>query len=344
MEQHRTHLKICVLVIMKYWFYPFLVSWSSIKLKTIAINAFFFFCSLYSLACYFTITWHSVMLYYYFLVAVVQLLSHVWIFTTPWTETCQAFLPFTISQSLLKLMSTKSMMPSIHLMLCFPLVLPPSIFPSIRVFSWIFIGRLDTEAEALILWPPDSKSQPIRKDPYLARPRDIWYSQFLLSSVQFSLSVVSKYLWPRECSTPGLSVHHQLPEHTQAHVYQGGDAIQPSIPLSSPFPSTFNLTQHQDLFKWVNSSLQVAKGLEFQLQHQSFQWIPSTVFLLDWLVWSSCSPRGSQESSPKPQFKGTNFLALRFLHSPTLTSIHDYWKNHSFDYMDLYWQSNVSAF
>ena len=277
MGQHRTHLKICVLIIMKYWFYPFLVSWSSIKLKTIAINAFF--CSLYSFACYFTVTWHSVMLCYSFLVAVVQLLSHVWIFITPWTATCQAFLPFTISQSLLKLMSTKLMMPSIHLMLCFPLLLPPSVFHSIRVFSWIFIGRLDTEAEALIHWPPDSKSQSIRKDPYLAQPRDIWYSQFLLSSVQFSLSVVSNYLWPRECSKPGPSVHHQLPEHTQAHVHQGGDAIQPSHPLLSPFPSTFNLTQNQDLFKWVSSSHQVAKGLEFQLQHQSFQWTPRTDLL-----------------------------------------------------------------
>ena len=274
MGQHRTHLKICVLIIMKYWFYPFLVSWSSIKLKTIAINAFF--CSLYSFACYFTVTWHSVMLCYSFLVAVVQLLSHVWIFITPWTATCQAFLPFTISQSLLKLMSTKLMMPSIHLMLCFPLLVPPSVFHSIRVFSWIFIGRLDTEAEALIRWPPDSKSQSIRKDPYLARPRDIWYSQVLLSSVQFSsfAQTCPTLCDPMDCSMPGSSTLHYLPEFAQTHVHWIADSVQPSHPLSSPSPLAPNPSQHQSLFQWVNSLHEVAKVLEFQLQHHSFQRTP----------------------------------------------------------------------
>src|SRR5574340_1088820 len=62
------------------------------------------------------------------------------------------------------------------------------------------------------------------------------------------------------------------------------------------------------------------------------------------LVGSSCSPRDSQESSPAPQFKSINSLALSFLHSPTLTSMHDHWKNHSLDWMDLCWQSNISAF
>ena len=66
-----------------------------------------------------------------------------------------------------------------------------------------------------------------------------------------------------DCSTPGLSVHHQLLEFTQTHIHWVGDAIQPSHPLSSPFPSTFNLSQHQSLFKWVSSSHQVAKVLEF---------------------------------------------------------------------------------
>ena len=80
-------------------------------------------------------------------------------------------------------------------------------------------------------------------------------------------------------STPGLPVHHQLPEFTQTHVHWVGDAIQPSHPLSSPSPPAFNLSQHQGLFKWVSSSHQVAKLLEFQLQHQSFQWTPRTDFL-----------------------------------------------------------------
>ena len=69
------------------------------------------------------------------------------------------------------------------------------------------------------------------------------------------------------------------------------------------------------------------KVLDFQLQHQSFQWIFRTDFLYNWLVGSPCSPRDSQESSPTPQFKSINSLALSFLYSPTLTSIHDHWKN-----------------
>ena len=131
-------------------------------------------------------------------------------------------------------------------------------------------------------------------------------------------------------SAPGLPVHHQLPESTQTHVHWISDAIQPSCPLSSPPPPAFNLSQHQGLFKWVSSLHGVAKILEFQLQHQSFQWTPRTDLQYG-LVGSPCSPRDSQESSPTPQFKSINSLALNFLYSPTLTSIHDHWKNHSLD-------------
>ena len=84
---------------------------------------------------------------------------------------------------------------------------------------------------------------------------------------------------PMDCSTPGFPVHHQLPEFTQTLVHWVGDAIQPSHPLSSPSPPAFNRSQHQGLFKWVSSSHEVAKILEFQLQHQSFQWIFGTDFL-----------------------------------------------------------------
>ena len=168
------------------------------------------------------------------------------------------------------------------------------------------------------------------------------YSQIgYLSSVQFSRSVVSD---PMNYSIPGLHVHHHLPEFTQIHVHRVSDAIQPSHPLPSPSPSAFSLSQHQSLFQGVNSSHQVAKVLEFQLQHQSFKWIFRTDFLLDRLVWSPCSQRNSQESSPTPQFKSINSSALSFLYSPTLTSINDHWKNDSFDQMDFCWQSNVSAF
>ena len=136
----------------------------------------------------------------------------------PWTSAHQASLSINNSQSLLKLMCIESVMPSNHLILCHPLLLLPSIFPSIRVFS--------NESVLHIRWP--------------------------------------KY--------------------------------------------------------W-----------EIQLQHESFQWIFRTDFLEDGLVGSPCCPRDSQESSPTPQFKSINSSALSFLYSPTLTSIHDYWKNHSFD-------------
>ena len=136
---------------------------------------------------------------------------------------------------------------------------------------------------------------------------------------------------PMDCSTPGFPVHHWLLELTQTHVHWVGDAIQPSHPRSSRSPPVFNLVQHQGLFKWVNSSHQVVKVLEFQLQHQSCQWLFRTDFLQNGLVGSSCSPRESQESSPTSQFKTLNSLALSFLYSPILTSINDYWKNHSFD-------------
>ena len=125
--------------------------------------------------------------------------------------------------------------------------------------------------------------------------------------------------------------HHQIPELAQTHAHRVGDAIWPSHPLSSPSPPTFNLSQHQGLSKWVSSSHQVAKVLKFQLQHQSFQWLFRTDLLSDGLVESPCSPRDSQESSPTPQFKSISSLALSFLYSPTLTSLHDSWKKHSFD-------------
>ena len=128
---------------------------------------------------------------------------------------------------------------------------------------------------------------------------------------------------PMDCSTPGFPVLHQLPELAQRHVHPAGDAIQPSHPLLSPSPPAFSLSQHQGFFQSVSSSHQVAKVLELRLQHQSFQCIFRVDFLQDGLVGSTCSPRDSKESSPTPQFKSINSLALSFLHSPTLTSIHN---------------------
>ena len=129
---------------------------------------------------------------------------------------------------------------------------------------------------------------------------------------------------PMDWSTPGFPIHHHLPDITQTHVCWVGDAIQPSHPLSFPYAPAFILSHNQGLFKWVSSLHQVAKVLEFQLQHQSFQWTPRTDLLLDGLAGSPCSPRDSQESSPTPQFKIINSSTLSFLYSPTLTSMHDY--------------------
>ena len=162
------------------------------------------------------------------------------------------------------------------------------------------------------------------------------FFSFLLSSfhsVQFSsvTQLCPTLCNPMNCSTPGLPVYHQHLEFTQTHVHRVGDAIQPSHPLPSPSPPALNLSQHQGLFKWVSSSHQVAKVLEFQLQHQSFQWIFRTDLLQDGLVVSPCSPRDSQEASLAPQFKSIHSSALSFLYSPTLSSIQDYWKNHSLD-------------
>ena len=137
-------------------------------------------------------------------------------------------------------------------------------------------------------------------------------SWLCISRVQFSSVPQS---CPTLCdsmnrSTPGLPVHHQLLEFTQTHAHRVGDAIQPSYLLSSPSPPAPNLSQHQGLFQWVSSSHEVAKILEFQLQHQSFQWTPRTDLLQDGLVGSPWSPRDSQESSPIPQFKNINSSVL----------------------------------
>ena len=105
------------------------------------------------------------------------------------------------------------------------------------------------------------------------------------ASVQFSsvAQLCPTLCSPMNRSTPGFSVHHQLLELIQTQVHWVGDAIQPSHPLSSPSPA-LNPSQHQSLFQWVNSSHEVAKGLEFQPQHHSLQEIPGLIsFRMDWL-------------------------------------------------------------
>ena len=154
---------------------------------------------------------------------------------------------------------------------------------------------------------------------------------FQSSSVQFSCSVVSDSLRPNglqhtrpPCSSPTPGVHSISCALSRW--------CHPTISSSvDPFSSHLQSFPASGFFQWVSSSHQVAKVLELQLQHQSFQRIFRTDFLWDGLVGSPCSPRDSQESSPTPQFKSINSLVLSFLYSPTLTSIHDYWRNHSLD-------------
>ena len=131
---------------------------------------------------------------------------------------------------------------------------------------------------------------------------------------------------PMNCNTPGLPVHLQLSEFTQTHVHRVNDDIQPSHPLSSPSLPAFNLSQHQSLFKWVSSSHQITKVLEFLLQHQFFQWIFRTISFrmdsLDLLIVQGTLKSLLQHHGSKASILQRSILG--FLYSPTLTSIRDY--------------------
>ena len=160
-------------------------------------------------------------------------------------------------------------------------------------------------------------------------PCQIYTDSMLFSSVQ-SLSRVP--LWnPMNRSMPGLPVHHQLLEFTQTHVHRVGDAIQPSPPLLSPSPPapippsikvfSNESTLHMRWPKYWSFSFSISPSNE----HSGL-----ISFRMDWL--DILAVQGIlKESSTTPQFKSINFSVLSFLHSPTLTSIHDHWKNHSLD-------------
>ena len=150
----------------------------------------------------------------------------------------------------------------------------------------------------------------------------------------FSCSVVSSSLRPpMDCSMPGFPVLHHLPEFAQTHVHHIGDAIQPSYYLSSPSPPACNISQQQDLFQWVSSSYQVAKAgasastsvLPMNIQG----WLPLGLTGLISLLSKGLSRVFSNTTVQKHQSFG-----IQLFYRLTLTSIHDYWKNHSFDYMD----------
>ena len=121
-----------------------------------------------------------------------------------------------------------------------------------------------------------------------------------------------------DCSTPGFPVHHQLPELAESHIHQVGDATQLSHPLSFPSP-IFNLSQHCGLFQWVSPSHQVAKVVKLRLHHQSFQWIFTTDFLSEWLVWSGrivsplLFPFKTDQSSSLLSYRKFSMFLLLFL-------------------------------
>ena len=166
-----------------------------------------------------------------------------------------------------------------------------------------------------------------------------------LASVQFS-SVTQ--LWPTlcdpmDCSTPGLPIHHQLLEFTQTHVHWVGDAIQPSHPLSSPTPPVFNLSQHQGLFKWVSSSHQVAKVLNFNFNISSSNEYSGLIsFRMNWL--DLLSVQGTLKSLPQHHtskasiLRHSAFFIVQLSHPYMTTG-----KTIALIRMDLCWRSNVSA-
>ena len=135
---------------------------------------------------------------------------------------------------------------------------------------------------------------------------------------------------PMNCSMPGLPVHHQLPELTQTHIHRIGDAIQPSHPRSSPSPPAPNPPSIRVFSNESTLPMRWPKYWSFSFSiSPSNEYSELISFRMDWL--DPCSPRDSQESSLTPQVKSINSTTLGFLYDPTLTSIHDYWKNHSFD-------------
>ena len=236
---------------------------------------------------------------------VVQWLSRLWLLATPSTR------GFLLLRYLPEFAQTHVHWVS-DAILCRHFLLPSSIFPGIRVFSnesalcirwpkyWSFSISPSNECLGLVSWAPkllQMVTAAMKSKDACSLEGKLWPTSVQLSSVAQSCPTLCD---PMNCSTPGLPVHHQLPEFTQIHVHRVSDAIQPSHPLSSPSLPAPNPSQHQSLFQWINSLHEVAKVLEFQLQHHSLQRNPRADLLQNELVGSPCSPRDSQESSPTP--------------------------------------------
>ena len=146
------------------------------------------------------------------------------------------------------------------------------------------------------------------------------------------------------CSTPGSSVLHCLLEFAQIYVHWVSDAIQPSHSLLPPSLLAFNLSQHQGLFQWVNffasGGQSIGASASASVLLMNIQgWFP---FRLTGLI--SLQSKKLLRVFSNPTVQKHQFFGVQPSCDPTLTPVHDYWENHGFDYMDLYWQSDVSAF
>ena len=133
---------------------------------------------------------------------------------------------------------------------------------------------------------------------------------------------------PMDRSMPGFLVHYQLQELTQTLVHRVGDAIQPSNPLSSPSPPALIFPSISIFSNELVLRIKWPKYWSFSIS-PSNEYSGLISFRVDWL--DLYSPKDSQESSPAPQFKSINSSVLNLLYSPTLTSVNDDWKNHTFD-------------
>ena len=163
-------------------------------------------------------------------------------------------------------------------------------------------------------------------------------------SVKFSHSVVSDSCNSMDCSTPGLPVYHQFPEFTQIHAHWVGDAIQLSHPLLSLL---FPLSVIPSIRVFSNESvlhIRWPKYWSFNFNiSPSNEYSGLISFRMDW--FNLLPVQGILKSLLKHHSsKASVVWRSTFFMVQLLTSVHDYWKNHSFDYMDLFWQSNISAF
>ena len=153
----------------------------------------------------------------------------------------------------------------------------------------------------------------------------LYNSQSSFSSVQ---SQSCPTIWdPKDCSSPGLPVHHQLPE--LAHVHHVGDAIQPSHPLLSPSPPAPNPSQHQGLFKWVILCIKWPKYWTFSFSISPFNEYSGSP--LGWTGWISLQSKGLSRVFSNTTVQKHQLFRAQLFYSPTLTSIHDCWRNHSLD-------------